>query len=68
VIVVTSLSFVLGVFVGTKETAVAGQQAESHENCHDSKTHEAWVAKKNGELRCFMEHKEYPHRAKGSQL
>ena len=36
--------------------------------CKDTATHEAWVAKKEGEFRCFMEHREFPHRAKGSNV
>lgn len=61
------LSLTLGFIVGTNE-AKLNQWQDSHENCHDSKTHEAWIAKKKDEYRCFMEHKEYPHRARGSQL
>jgi len=34
----------------------------------DTDKQEAWVAKKNGILRCFMENKEYPHKSKGSYI
>lgn len=39
-----------------------------HDNCHNTRTHEAWIARKGNQLRCFMEHREYPHRVRGSHL
>lgn len=43
-------------------------ETEQHDDCHDTKTHEAWIAKKNGELRCFLESRQYPHRVRGTYL
>jgi hypothetical protein len=41
---------------------------EQHELCHDTLTHEAFIAKREGVYRCFMEHRDYPHRVKASHL
>lgn len=41
---------------------------EQHDLCFDTKTHEAFVAKKNGELRCFLQQKEWPHKVKGYHI
>jgi hypothetical protein len=41
---------------------------EQHDLCHDTKTQTAWIARRNGDLRCFLEQKEFPHRVKGAYL
>ena len=72
--------FLLGLIIGALLTLYQGHRVyqlelerhlteqETHSLCKDSKSHTAWVARKNGESRCFMEHNEYPHRAKGSNI
>lgn len=35
---------------------------EQHDLCHDDNKREAWIAKKDGELRCYFESRSYPHR------
>lgn len=51
-----------------QELANAKQALESHDLCHATPTQEAWVAYKDGEARCFLIHKEYPHRISGGQI
>lgn len=41
---------------------------EQHDLCYDTKTHEAYVARKGTELRCFQLQRQWPHRAKSSVL
>jgi len=41
---------------------------ESHDLCHNTPTQLAWVAYKAGEVRCFLEGREYPHRIKAGNL
>jgi hypothetical protein len=41
---------------------------ESHDLCHDTNTQTAWVAYRNGEARCFLEYKEFPHKVKAAYL
>jgi hypothetical protein len=53
---------------GYKYAQMEVKLADQTEECHDTKTHEAWIAVKNGERRCFMEHREFPHKAKGSNI
>lgn len=43
-------------------------EQQQHDLCYDTTTHEAWVARKGKELRCFMENRRYPNRVKGSYL
>lgn len=50
------------------ELAKTLKDHESHDLCHDTPTQIAWVAYRNGEARCFLEYKEFPHKAKGSSL
>ena len=64
-----ALCCLLGMLVG----ALGVQQKvekpyEEHPLCYDSKTQDAWIAYKRGEIRCFMEHKEYPHKSKGYNI
>ena len=56
--------FTVGVSVG-----VARMDAtEQHDLCHDTPTHEGWIARKQGITRCFMENRQFPHRVQGSHL
>lgn len=41
---------------------------EQHDLCHDTKTQIAWIGRRHGEIRCFLEEKNYPHRVKASYL
>ena len=41
---------------------------EQHEMCYDTDKYEAWVARKDGFMRCFMEYKQYPHRVRASHI
>jgi len=43
-------------------------ETEQHNLCFDTDKYEAWVAHKNGELRCFFEYREYPHKVKASYI
>jgi len=52
----------MGYRIATEEV----KAAEQHTLCFDTKKEYAWVAYKDGQIRCFLEHKEYPHRARGS--
>jgi len=54
--------------LGVADTVEKVQGMEQTDDCHDTKTQEAWIAKKNGELRCFLEQRSFPHRVKGSSL
>jgi len=50
------------------ELAKAVKERESHDLCHDTPTQLAWVSYRDGEARCFLEYKEYPHRVKAGNL
>lgn len=41
---------------------------EQHALCFDTDKYEAWVAHKDGELRCFMEWRSFPHKVKASYI
>ena len=43
-------------------------ETEQHPLCFDTDKYEAWVAHKNGELRCFMEYRDFPHKVKASYI
>ena len=58
------LAFVGGYFTH-KEHMV---RPSSNSLCHDTTTQVAYIAYKGKEARCFLESREYPHRAKGSFL
>lgn len=68
--------FIVGCLVGgysyqhlsDTETTVQQSLSEQSDLCYDTHKYEAWVARKNGEARCFMEYKEYPHRVKASYI
>ena len=59
---------VCGPYVGFSMGVASVLPIEQHEHCYDTKTHEGWVAHKNGEIRCFMENRQYPHRVRGSYI
>lgn len=40
----------------------------SHDLCFDTKTHEAFVARKGNEIRCFQLQRQWPHRARSSLI
>lgn len=44
------------------------QVKEQHELCYDTDKYEAWVARKEGITRCFMEFRQYPHRVRASHI
>ena len=44
------------------------QPMEQHEMCYDTSKYEAWVAHKHGEMRCFFEYREWPHKVKASNI
>jgi hypothetical protein len=68
-LILSSASFgTAGFWLGVSITREANEQLESHENCRDTPTHDAWISKKGNLYRCFMEGKEYPHRSKGSSI
>lgn len=41
---------------------------KQHDLCYDNEKQIAWIAEKDGELRCFLEYREYPHRVKAANL
>ena len=45
-----------------ERTTVPQYYATEHPLCKGSDREEAWVAYKNGQLRCFKESLNYPHR------
>lgn len=61
-------SLLFSYHIGYTEANVAYLSQESDYNCHNTPTQTAWVAHKNGELRCFLEKNEYPHRVIASAL
>ncbi|MDE3022308.1 MAG: hypothetical protein KGI54_10645 [Pseudomonadota bacterium] len=68
-LIVSFLSFGWVSFtIGQSQEAAKHLDREQHELCHDSKTHEAYIAKRGDFYRCFMEHRDYPHRVKASHL
>jgi hypothetical protein len=50
------------------ELATEIKARESHDLCHDTPTQTAWVAYRKGEVRCFLEYKEFPHKVKASYI
>jgi hypothetical protein len=50
------------------ELAKELEARESHDLCHDTPTQVAWVAYRKGEVRCFMEYKEFPHKTIASNI
>ena len=67
------LGFLLGSWAVTSqvyqtEFAKDIKARESHDLCHDTPTQIAWVAYKDGEARCFMEYKEFPHKIHAGNL
>lgn len=50
------------------ELAKELQARESHDLCHNTPKQEAWVAYKDGESRCFLIYKEYPHKITGGYI
>lgn len=58
-------AFDMGVERGVKDT-VFTLELERRIECGDTPTRTGWLAVREGEFRCFMEHKEFPHRAKGA--
>ena len=76
----TFLDVVLGILIGVllsggylykvyqHETTRYKQEIEQHHLCKDTRTHTAWLARKDGEIRCFLEQDDYPHRAKGTHI
>lgn len=59
---------IAGIVVGYSASSYKDQPTESHENCHDSVTHEAWIARKNGQARCFLEGRAFPHKVKAGNF
>jgi hypothetical protein len=63
------MGFMYGYHRVYQHEIIAAQKArESHDLCHNTPTEIAWVAYKDGEARCFLENKEYPHRVKGAYI
>jgi hypothetical protein len=60
-------AYALGTVYQT-ELAKELESRESHDLCHDTPTQIAWVAYRKGEVRCFMEYKEFPHKVKAAYL
>lgn len=58
------LGYNIGYFSHERDTKID----EQHPLCYDTRKEEAWVARKNGVMRCFMEGREFPHRSKGSYI
>lgn len=54
--------------IGRAHEIALKQDQEQHDLCYDTKTHEAYVARKGTELRCFQLQRQWPHRAKSSVL
>lgn len=42
--------------------------AEQNDFCRSTKQVEAWIARKDGEVRCFLESRKYPHRVRAANL
>ena len=71
-----AIGFTIGVFLtlffGNKiyrqEVELLKEQMEEHSLCKDTKNKTAWVARRQGEIRCFLENDDYPHRAWGSNI
>ncbi len=57
-----------GYYIGTFDLHRSKSEQLDHPLCYDTKRQSAWIAKKNGELRCFLEGKEYPHRVKAANI
>ena len=57
-----------GYTVGVSVGVARMDATEQHDLCHDTKTHEGWIARKQGIVRCFMENKQFPHRVQGSHI
>lgn len=57
-----------GYIVGDALAVARMDAAEQHDLCHDTKTHEGWIARKQGITRCFMENRQFPHRSRGSHI
>jgi len=70
VLVLVSFYFAvsLGIRVYQTELGKAIKARESHDLCHDTPKQLAWVAYRDGEARCFLEGREYPHRIKAGNL
>ena len=60
-------AFDRGVERGVKDTIVT-LELERRIECGDTPTRTGWLAVREGEFRCFMEHNEPPHRAKGAVI
>lgn len=61
------LGFIVGnVSVGYRIHKI--KELEQHNLCYDTAKYEAWVARKEGIFRCFMEYRQYPHRVKASHI
>ena len=68
-VICVALGYCYGSYVVyQQETKAYKKQLESHDLCHDTPTQLAWVAYKNGEVRCFLEYREYPHKIKAGNL
>lgn len=59
---------ICGYIVGNALAVARMDATEQHDLCHDTETHEGWIARKQGITRCFMENKQFPHRVKGSYI
>lgn len=69
--------FILGIGIGgwwgwsvslDSARSLQSIQTLDHPLCHGDKKREAWVASKDGILRCFLEYKEYPHRVRAAHI
>lgn len=58
----------MGYYCGTMSSMARLGGEEQHELCHDTVSHEAYIVKRQGMYRCFMEHRDYPHRVRASHI
>ena len=72
VVIGVAIGVLLSLFFGHKvyqqEIGLFKEQMEEHSLCKDTKNKTAWVARRQGELRCFLENDDFPHRAWGSNI
>ena len=65
VVLCLGYGFQLGYNAASKEYPSV---VEQHTLCYDTDKYEAWVARKEGITRCFMEFRQYPHRVRASHI
>lgn len=57
-----------GFYCGSLSERANHISAEQSDDCYDTPKYDAWIAKKNGEYRCFFESTVFPHRVRASYI